>query len=96
METDPRDPLHGARPRPHRAVQVLVLGILSLACCQLLGPIAWLQGREDLERMDAGRMDPEGRSLTQAGKICGIIASVGLVVYACFFLLALLLEVAQP
>jgi hypothetical protein len=26
--------------------------------------------------MDAGRMDPEGRSSTNAGRICGMIATI--------------------
>jgi len=29
----------------------------------------------DLSRMDSGRMDAEGRGLTQAGKLCGIIGT---------------------
>jgi hypothetical protein len=33
-------------------------------------------GSNDLAEMKAGRMDPEGQSLTQAGQIMGIIGSV--------------------
>ncbi len=59
---------------PHRGVLVLVLGILAVAqVCPVLGPVAWILGRADLAEIDAGRMDPAGRSLTQAGMICGII-----------------------
>ena len=28
--------------------QILMLGILSLLCCSLLGPLAWLQANEAL------------------------------------------------
>jgi hypothetical protein len=62
--------------QPHRGVTVLVLGILGLACCFILGIIAWVMGNKDLQEMDAGRMDPSGRGLTQAGKICGMIAVI--------------------
>jgi hypothetical protein len=61
---------------PHRGAMVLTLGILSLVICGLLGPFAWIMGRNDLEKMDAGRMDPSGEGLTKAGKICGIIGTV--------------------
>jgi hypothetical protein len=37
-------------------------------------------GNTDLKEMDAGTMDPSGRGQTQAGKICGIIACVFLVI----------------
>jgi hypothetical protein len=60
--------------RPHRGVLVLVFGILGLVCCVILGIIAWVMGSSDLREMDAGRVDPSGRGLTQAGKICGIIS----------------------
>lgn len=63
---------------------ILVFGILGLVCCIIFGIIAWVMGNGDLREMDAGRMDPSGRGLTQAGKICGIVsvalAVVGLVI----------------
>ena len=63
--------------KPHRGTLVLVLGILGIACCMICGIIAWVMGNNDLKEMDAGIMDPEGRSVTQAGKICGMV-SVGI------------------
>ena len=62
--------------KPHRGTLILVLGILSLVMCQPLGIAAWLMGSTDLKEMDAGIMDPSGRSLTSAGRICGIIATI--------------------
>lgn len=62
--------------RPHRGVLILVLGILGLVCCFILGIIAWVMGNTDLQEMRAGRMDPSGEGLTQAGRICGIISVV--------------------
>lgn len=61
--------------KPHRGTLILVLGILSLIMCAPLGIAAWLMGNGDLKQMDAGAMDAEGRSLTNAGRICGLIAT---------------------
>ncbi len=63
--------------KPHRGTTILVLGIIGIACCMICGIIAWVMGNNDLKEMDAGIMDPEGRGITQAGKICGMV-SVGL------------------
>ena len=61
---------------PHRGVIILVLGILGIVCCFICGIIAWVMGNNDLREMAAGRMDPSGRGLTQAGKICGIVGVI--------------------
>lgn len=61
---------------PHRGSAILVLGILGLVVFWPVGVIAWLWANEDLRKMDAGIMDPEGRGSTQAGRICGLIATV--------------------
>jgi len=66
--------------KPHRGILILVLGILGLLLCPIFGPIAWLMGKGDLAEMDAGQMDPEGRGLTQAGWICGIIGTVFMII----------------
>ena len=62
----------------HRGALVLTLGILSLVLCplQVLGPVAWTMGNNDLAAMRSGRMDPSGEGITQAGRICGIIGTV--------------------
>lgn len=61
---------------PHRGATVLIMGILGLVCCFIFGIIGWAMGSSDLRDMNAGRMDPSGRGLTQAGKICGIISVI--------------------
>lgn len=59
---------------PHRGGLILALGILAwVITCPILSIIAWVMGNQDMKEMDAGRMDPEGRGLTQAGKIIGIV-----------------------
>jgi len=68
--------------RPHRGTLILVLGIISLMFCGLLGIIAWVMGAGDLKEMDAGTMDPSGRGATNAGRICGMIATIFLILFA--------------
>lgn len=78
--------------RPHRGGLILVLGILGFFTCQLLGIMAWIMGSEDLREMRAGRMDPSGEGMTQAGTvlgmICGLLLAISLVLglLALFFL----------
>ena len=64
----------GGAMRPHRGVMMLVFGILGIVLCVIFGILAWVMGNADLREMDAGRMDPTGRGMTQAGKILGIIS----------------------
>jgi len=73
--------------KPHRGTLILVLGIVSIFVCGIiLGPIAWVMGNNDLREMSAGTMDPSGRDMTNAGKICGMIALflniAGICIYA--------------
>ena len=61
--------------KPHRGVLILVFGILSFVICPFFGVAAWSMGNNDLQEMDYGLMDPSGRDLTKAGRICGMIAT---------------------
>ncbi len=45
------------------ATLILVLGILSLVCCGLLGPVAWIMGNNALREIDAGIGNPSDRGL---------------------------------
>jgi len=77
----------------HRGDAVLVLGIIGLMFCCILGIIAWVMGNNDLRQMDAGRMDPTGRSITNAGRILGIVSvciPIALFFLFILFMLALL------
>jgi hypothetical protein len=65
--------------RPHRGGVILALSLLGFICCQLFSIAAWVMGHADMKEINAGRMDPEGRGLTQAGMIIGIIGTVLLV-----------------
>ncbi|MGH9927881.1 MAG: DUF4190 domain-containing protein [Pyrinomonadaceae bacterium] len=65
--------------RPHRGVIILVFGILGFVVCPFFGIAAWVMGNSDLEEINAGRMDPTGRDLTKAGRVCGMIGTALLI-----------------
>ena len=52
-------------------VSVLVGGVGLVT-----GIMAWVMGGKDLKQIDAGVMDPDGRSNTHGGIICGIIGTI--------------------
>lgn len=81
-----------ARPAPPRrtyqsrehpdGTSVLVLGILSLVVCGLLGPIAWSKGNSALKEMERSTgVQWTNRGNITAGRVCGIISSVLLIVW---------------
>ncbi len=62
---------------PEGAVTIFVLGLLGLLMCQVLGVIAWIQGNEYKQRCRELGVRPD--SLTEAGWVLGIIATLILV-----------------
>jgi hypothetical protein len=79
---------------PHRGGLILALGILSIVISGcgiglILGFIAMNMAKTDLAQMNSGFMDPAGRGLTDAGRICGIVGAclggVGLL-FLCVYL----------
>lgn len=77
---------------PARGGTILALGICSLLVCSLLGPIAWSMGNEEIRRIDRGEVDPSTRGNVTAGRICGMVASIMIlvgVVFALFFMVAI-------
>jgi len=78
-------------PREHpRGTLILILGILSIVCIQLLGPVAWVMGNGALREIDANPGAYSNRGTVNAGRICGIIGTIFLVlgVVAWIFVLA--------
>lgn len=74
--------------QPHRGVLILVFGILSFVVCPFFGIAAWVMGNTDLREMAAGRMDRSGRDLTQAGRICGIVGTLLILIPMVIIILA--------
>jgi hypothetical protein len=74
------------RPRgdytPHRGVLILIFSIVGIVACPIFAPIAWIMGNHDMMEIRAGRIDPEGESLTNVGRIIGIVGT-GLLVLSC-------------
>lgn len=66
---------------------ILVLGILSLVICGFLGPVAWVMGNNALAEIDQNPGAYTNRGQVQAGRICGIIATVLLILGVVVFIL---------
>ncbi len=99
--TPPQQP-YGAMPSMHGDVRdhpsgttVLVLGVLGLVLCQVLGPIAWIQGnkaRADMRAQPHVMWKNEG--LVTAGWVLGIIATVMLALSVVFIVGFLIIAAA--
>lgn len=76
-----------AHYRPHNGVGILVLGILSLVCCGLLGPVAWIMGNSELAAYRRGEIDPSAHGMIMAGYILGIISSCLIILTIGFYCL---------
>jgi hypothetical protein len=82
----------GGYLRAHSAGAILTLGIFSIvtslpsfACCTIIpiplvamgiGVAAMIWGTSELRAMDAGTMDPSGRSTVNAGRACGLVGAI--------------------
>ncbi|MGP4099331.1 DUF4190 domain-containing protein [Nonomuraea sp. KM90] len=81
---------YGPPPQSHPSgTTILVLGILSLVVCTFIGPFAWSMGTKALREIDASGYVYENRGHVQAGRICGIISSIMLMVTLGFVALGL-------
>lgn len=77
-------------PESSQATTILVLGVLSLVCLPILGPVAWVLGNLELRAIHEGRRDPANRGMANAGKILGIIGTVLILIAAVVAVLVLL------
>ena len=69
-------------------VLILVFGILGLIpCCNVFGPVAWIMGNQSLKILSQPMVDQSERGMVTAGRICGIIGTV-------FLLIGVLVQVA--
>jgi hypothetical protein len=59
-----------------QAITALVLGILGVICCNILGPVAWYVGNQELKAVREGRSPMAGEILAKIGMILGIIGTV--------------------
>jgi len=82
--------------QPHRGVLILILGIMGiLTTCPIPSIMAWVMGSHDLDEMQKGRMDDSGYSLTNAGRLLGMIFSALYIVGCVIAMFALVLIAAR-
>ncbi|HID07981.1 MAG TPA: hypothetical protein EYP10_12640 [Armatimonadetes bacterium] len=77
-----------------QATTALVLGIIGLVCCQLLAPVAWYIGAQELKAIEAGTSPRAGEGVAKAGWILGIIGTVLLCIGIIASIVQLILVVA--
>ena len=85
----------GQNFQPHRGSMILTFGIIGVACCFPFGIAAWVMGHADIKLIDSGEMDPAGRSMTNGGKICGIISVILSILGCGLQLIPALFELSQ-
>ena len=80
---------YGAPQGSGNATLILVLGILSIICFPILGPVAWILGNNALA---SGTVAPAQMGQVSGGRICGMIGTailvLGVIGYIVFFALA--------
>jgi Domain of unknown function (DUF4190) len=65
-----------APPNDSQSTLALILGILSILCCSILGPVAFFIGNSSRNRIQASGGTLGGYGLATAGWIMGIIGTV--------------------
>jgi hypothetical protein len=68
------------------ATLILILGIVGILCCNLLGPVAWYMGKQELQAIAEGRVVATNEGMAKAGMILGIIGTA-LLVFAILWIL---------
>jgi uncharacterized membrane protein YjgN (DUF898 family) len=67
-------PGYGFIPPDHpQAIVVLILGIVAVVACPFAAPFAWVMGNRVINEIDASNGQVGGRSMTNAGRIIGIV-----------------------
>lgn len=70
-----------APPNDGQATLALVLGIISVFCCPVLGPVALFIGNASRQRIQASGGTLGGGGLATAGFVLGIIGTIFLVFF---------------
>lgn len=66
---------YGGPPQTDNGTLILILGILSIVCVPVLGPVAWVMGNNALASISAGTGNPVGQGNVTAGRICGMVGT---------------------
>lgn len=73
-----------------KGTTVLVLGILGLVVCGILGIIAWVMGNAAIKEIDANPSYYRNRGTVNAGRICGIVATILNAIGLLFFIIVII------
>lgn len=77
------------RPVEHpHATTVLLLGVPSIFCCGITGPVAWMLGKRALNEIELSGGALSGRFQVLAGYIAGIAGTILMILTAIFILFA--------
>lgn len=71
-------PVQPVPPASSQAVTALVLGIISFACCPLMGPFAWYLGHQERKAIREGRSAASGETLAVVAMVLGILGTLTL------------------
>jgi hypothetical protein len=67
-------PAYGFAPPDHpQAVIVLILGVVSVAVCFVVAPVAWVMGNRVVREIEASNGQVGGHSSAQVGRIIGMV-----------------------
>ncbi len=84
--------LERLQKQPHRGALILLLGIMGIVTtCPIPSIMAWVMGSYDLGEMHMGRMDDGGQSMTNTGRLLGMIFSMVYIVSAVIGMFVLVL-----
>lgn len=81
---------YGASQDHPQATLILILGILGLVVCGIIAPFAWVMGNRVVGEIDASNGALGGRSMANAGRICGMIGSILIIVSIVLFVVIFL------
>ncbi len=84
-----------APPTDSQATVALVLGILSVICCPLVGPVAFFIGNAARARIQMAGATVGGEGMATAGMILGIIGTI-FVVLIMLIAIVVAIGVANP
>jgi hypothetical protein len=84
-----------AAPNDSQAMLALILGILSVACCAILGPVAFFIGNASKSRIQSSGGTLGGYGLAQAGWILGIIGTIFLALEILWVIIAVIGGIAN-
>jgi len=74
---------YGGPPQSDNGTLILILGILSIFCLPILGPVAWIMGNNALAA------NPMSQGNVTAGRICGMVGTAFLVLGLIYWIVIL-------